>query len=717
MSMPSPAASPVDRVPVSEPSLLIAGLHLLVLFNFAVSQPIFDRLTERLTYCRDLDLPAWVIYTLTIALTVLFPLLLIGIVRGVGWVTGKHRAAHLAMVFLLLSLLAMPFLKQLTIFLPWMVYAGTIVLAAIGVWSYRKWAPVRSMLTLCAIGLPLFPAIFLLRYSASTETRYSTTQRLPSWTPAPVVLIVFDEFCGSSLMTPERQIDADRFPNFAALANNSHWFRNTASVNELTTHAVPAILTGKYPDAHWKISLRERPQNLFTMLIGAGNYEYAAFEPVSRLAPDRSAEDYSEGDLFTSRIPGFVSTLGRVYLFHLIPELHASCLPPVPRLWFGVRQEREVDSAERRGTFRYSWSEHRDQQVAHFVNCIDANDSASLYFIHVLLPHVPWSYYPSGRRYTNDGAEWELENLGSESDFWTTDELHSAHAQQRYLLQLKCADRFLGEVLAKLRSTGTYDRTLLVVTADHGISFRPGCSRRSTEDRNRDEIQSVPLFIKRPGENAGQIHDRPVESVDIFPTIADVLGYQLTHPVDGWSVFDEQRPARQRRQYGIGLQRQTAPVNEIAESRVPQEIYDRFGAGSDPTALFRVGPIPELVGRRVDELPQTNAPPLSLEMSRFSDVWSTRPEDSVPGFYEGQVLGFDPVSDAPVVIAVSVNGIIQAVTRTYRHAAALSQWSALVPEEAFQPGNNDVRCYQIQGEGPAWTLTPCQLVLPNAQDS
>ena len=38
---------------------------------------------------------------------------------------------------------------------------------------------------------------------------------------------------------------------------------------------------------------------------------------------------------------------------------------------------------------------------------------------------------------------------------------------------------------------------------------------------------SVPLFIKLPGQTEGRIDDRNVESVDILPTIADVLGISI----------------------------------------------------------------------------------------------------------------------------------------------------------------------------------------------
>ena len=38
-------------------------------------------------------------------------------------------------------------------------------------------------------------------------------------------------------------------------------------------------------------------------------------------------------------------------------------------------------------------------------------------------------------------------------------------------------DRVLGQVVARLKSTKLWDRSLVIVTADHGISFQPGGQR------------------------------------------------------------------------------------------------------------------------------------------------------------------------------------------------------------------------------------------------
>ena len=93
------------------------------------------------------------------------------------------------------------------------------------------------------------------------------------------------------------------------------------------------------------------------------------------------------------------------------------------------------------------------------------------------------------------------------------------------------------------------EKCLLIVTADHGVSFRPGHSRRLPDADNLADIASVPLFIKLPGQKQGRVDDRNVESVDIFPTIAESLGIELSEPVDGIPVSQERRRPRKTLYY------------------------------------------------------------------------------------------------------------------------------------------------------------------------
>ena len=57
-------------------------------------------------------------------------------------------------------------------------------------------------------------------------------------------------------------------------------------------------------------------------------------------------------------------------------------------------------------------------------------------------------------------------------------------------------------------------------------------------------------------------------------------------------------------------------------------------------------------------------------------------------------------------LAVAVNGTVRAVTRTFRLPGLEDAWAAMVPEEAFRQGANDVQVFAVSGKGENITLHP-----------
>ena len=106
-------------------------------------------------------------------------------------------------------------------------------------------------------------------------------------------------------------------------------------------------------------------------------------------------------------------------------------------------------------------------------------------------------------------------------------------ARLRHTLQLQYADRALGAVLDRLRELGTYDESLIVVTADHGVAFTQDSAMRGVSDDNYEEILWTPLLVKAPGQERAEVDDVPVQTIDILPTLAAMLGVDLPDEVDG----------------------------------------------------------------------------------------------------------------------------------------------------------------------------------------
>jgi arylsulfatase len=104
--------------------------------------------------------------------------------------------------------------------------------------------------------------------------------------------------------------------------------------------------------------------------------------------------------------------------------------------------------------------------------------------------------------------------------------------------QIRYIDDELGKFFDELRRDGLYDRSLIVVTADHGDGFMEhGFISHSTVPY--EELVRVPLLMKLPGQrHAGQSVDEQVRLIDVMPTILDVA--RLESPrVSGRSLLPE----------------------------------------------------------------------------------------------------------------------------------------------------------------------------------
>ena len=288
----------------------------------------------------------------------------------------------------------------------------------------------------------------------------------------PVVMVVFDEFPGHALMNAKGELDAERFPNFAALGDDATWYPNATTSRGDTELAVPTLATGIHAPLDTLGYAADHPESLFTLL--GSSHEMHVSEPWTNLCPDELCDDSTE-----STDEGGVGSL-----LATMPTILAQlAVPDAARL--GVPSPRESGAVSRPG------------QVNTFTEEIEASDEPFLHFLHVLLPHQSWRYLPSGGRYED--------TVGTDAEFgrfaeWGDDPWPVLQSQQRFFLQLEYTDKLLGGLLDRLRSEGLYDEAIIVVTADHGVSFSAGDERRDATGTNSADIFSVPLFVKLPDQ-------------------------------------------------------------------------------------------------------------------------------------------------------------------------------------------------------------------------
>jgi hypothetical protein len=122
----------------------------------------------------------------------------------------------------------------------------------------------------------------------------------------------------------------------------------------------------------------------------------------------------------------------------------------------------------------------------------------------------------------------KLPGLSRKTEEWDDNEALVVQAYQRHLFQVEFVDTLIGKLVKRLQEVQLYDPGLIVVTADHGVSFWPNENRRSVRGSHVADILSIPLLIKAPFQRNGLVSDRRFSVVDIVPTIADMLGVEPT---------------------------------------------------------------------------------------------------------------------------------------------------------------------------------------------
>jgi N-acetylglucosamine-6-sulfatase len=101
---------------------------------------------------------------------------------------------------------------------------------------------------------------------------------------------------------------------------------------------------------------------------------------------------------------------------------------------------------------------------------------------------------------------------------------------------LMAAEEGVGQILDALKATGQLDRTLIVFTSDHGYFYGEHCL--SVERRLAyEEAIRIPLIVRYPPLiKRGAVHDEPVLSIDLAPTMLELGRAKQPHRMHGRSL-------------------------------------------------------------------------------------------------------------------------------------------------------------------------------------
>lgn len=105
------------------------------------------------------------------------------------------------------------------------------------------------------------------------------------------------------------------------------------------------------------------------------------------------------------------------------------------------------------------------------------------------------------------------------------------HAETRrmlanYLGKMTLVDDCVGRLAEAMKARGTWDSTLVIFTSDHGEMM--GSHGYMTKGRFYEESARVPLFVRWPGQVKAGRSKAPVQMMDVYPTIVEAVGGEMT---------------------------------------------------------------------------------------------------------------------------------------------------------------------------------------------
>ncbi|MPZ52889.1 MAG: sulfatase-like hydrolase/transferase [Acidimicrobiia bacterium] len=537
---------------------------------------------------------------------------------------------------------------------------------------------------LIVLGLFLFtsPTATLLSSQPVTDV----APPLSGTSEIPVVILVVDEFPLAALVNQSGDFLDLAFPGMGSLVDDGVWYRNAVTNTRSTMHAVPMLATGVFHEANVVPTAGGHP-NSFLSALGR-THDVGTVEPMTRLCPARLCEPEEQSNIWAATF----SDVGVVAAHIVLPNALAAELPPIDENWANF----DGESRPWKSKTPDQASMDEDPRLA-FENIGKALETQSrrplFVFGHAVLPHIPWNFLPDGTRIS--GGEQAYVDGGQVLEApWA-----KALGMQRLLLTAGYVDNQIGELLDGIREAGWYDEAMIVVVSDHGVSFESGHDRRALDDENVDSVAPIPLIVKYPKsmEEApppGTVDDIRAESVDLAPTVFDVIGRVSPYEVDGVSLLDtETRSQRtetlvynwdEKHFYDVALEPSLARA-------VP---FDNLFPDRDPWQLEPLG-ITESMRRTPERI--VDDPDVEFEVrdpERFEDV--DLDSEPVPLVVFAEVTGVE----AHRPVGVLLNGELAVLTATYQREDIIAT-GAVLPLGSLQPGKNTIQLVALSESGPA----------------
>jgi arylsulfatase A-like enzyme len=287
-------------------------------------------------------------------------------------------------------------------------------------------------------------------------------------------------------------------PNIDAFAREANRFDWVFAQAPNTPPSQSSILTGLYPSAHGRIQDAEvLPEGVVTLaeVMRDFGYRTAAFVDGANMSADFGmAQGFDEYD----DEAGGLKTIG-----------------PKVNEWLG---------------------QQASEGFLLFIHTYDAHapyDDSPEPFNSMFLKGLELPSEDFRKRMTRIMEDRRLSKFTERPFCLSSAELE--YAKATYDGGIRYVDEWFGSFCDVLRERGLYENSIIVFISDHGDEFEEHDS--VFHERLYAAVTRIPLLIRLPGPPLGQVIEQTVESIDLMPTLLELVGASSPRFLHGRSLL------------------------------------------------------------------------------------------------------------------------------------------------------------------------------------
>jgi|GEM_PF-774358 len=469
-------------------------------------------------------------------------------------------------------------------------------LGALVAYAARRWRAGRA-LVVCALIACAVPGVASAMQSQSVpKGTLDFPQTAGSSSPPPSIAWIISDELQYPLVFDNQGKVRPQFPNLAALQEQATTYTRAFATANYTDFAVPAMMNG-VTDVSAVVDNKRMRASLGFIPGLASNYGIVMESPIYSFDCDdpscvtADAFNERERDSTLTRLVGVLADTAAVAGRTLAPP-YAQWFPSLDGKWRDFWAGGDEFGSQAPGNTVAAaiakWRSVADKGVPTFT------------FWHSIRTHAPWAVDRTGadiyppRLPVVPGAHM----VGTDGTGLMRSRELASMERRLYANAAVDFDRQLGVFIDALKEAGTYQDTMIVVTADHGagITFRGDRRMGDTVQQRWAEVAHVPLLVKEPGQrtpatvteprSTGQIARTIVEQAGAEPGPDLPLGPSLAGPLPSAAVFSTVAGGRGTPWVFDGV--------ELTDPWDPQDL-----APPDPLHPFAIGMDLDLLGKPV----------------------------------------------------------------------------------------------------------------------